>query len=104
MIRKYLTNNKDRLYKFFLQTPCYATEKYDGTNIAKDDQEEFIKTSLEKVKEGNINKFRDRFVELAGLEQDSVNKCLVYGELMCNGLYDYRTEELWRLESFWCCA
>ena len=105
MVRKYLPNNKDRLYKFFLQTPCYATEKYDGTNIAKDDQgrvysrrylldngqEEFIKTSLEKVKEADINKFKDGVVETSGLEPDSVNKCLVYGELMCNGFYDYRT-------------
>ena len=105
MVRKYLPNNKDRLYKFFLQTPCYATEKYDGTNIAKDDQgrvysrrylldngqEEFIKTSLEKVKEADINKFKDRVIETSGLETDSVNKCLVYGELMCNGFYDYRT-------------
>ena len=105
MVRKYLPNNKDRLYKFFLQTPCYATEKYDGTNIAKDDQgriysrryllnneqEEFIKTSLEKVKEADINKFRDKVIESAGLEQDSVNRCLVYGELMCNKFYDYST-------------
>ena len=41
------------------------------------------------MKEADINEFRDRVIESAGLEQDSVNKCLVYGELMCNRFYDY---------------
>ena len=36
----------------------------------------------------DIVKFRDVVIETAGLEQDSVTKFLVYGELMCNKFYD----------------
>jgi hypothetical protein len=63
-VRKYVSHDAERLTQFFLLTPCFVTEKYDGTNISKDDegriysrrylldpgQEEFIKTSLGKVK------------------------------------------------------
>jgi hypothetical protein len=105
LVRKYVSNHTERLPKFFLQTPCFATEKYDGTNICKDDegmifsrrylidpdQEEFIKTSLGKVKEADILKFKNRIMEVAGLDVNVISKCLVYGELMCNGFYDYRS-------------
>jgi hypothetical protein len=101
-VRKYVSHDKEKLHKFFLQTPCFATEKYDGTNISKDeegkvysrrhlldaDQEEFIKTSLKKVKEANIVDFRNHLIEVAGLDASIISKCLVYGEFMCNGFYD----------------
>ena len=58
-------------------------KEYDGTNETKDDkcrvfrnyllntgQEELIKASMEKLKEGDIIKFRDRVVETPGLERD----------------------------------
>ena len=58
-------------------------KKYDGTNETKDDkirvfrnyllntgQEELIKASMEKLKEGDIDKFIDRVVKTPGLEQD----------------------------------
>eukprot|EP00092_Neocalanus_flemingeri_P053099 GFUD01062302.1.p1 GENE.GFUD01062302.1~~GFUD01062302.1.p1 ORF type:complete len:398 (-),score=107.74 GFUD01062302.1:36-1229(-) len=108
IVKKYVSRDKDRLRKLFLETPCFATEKYDGTNIGKDDegimysrrflietgQEEFIKTNLKKVKEANIVKFRNRLIEVSGLDKGNIIKCLVYGELICNELYDYRKREI----------
>ena len=97
-----------------LQSACFATEKYDGTNIAKDDeghiysrrfpidddQEMFIKTNLKKVKEANVPAFRDILVEDAGLDKDVISKFIVYGEFICNDLYDYGVRGLlgsWRV-------
>ena len=63
--------------------PTTWKKKYDGTNETKDDkirvfrnyllntgQEELIKASMEKLKEGDIDKFIDRVVKTPGLEQD----------------------------------
>ena len=99
----YLKPTTDNPDKLFLETDCFATEKYDGTNIAKDDvgqiysrrfameegQEMFIKTSLKKVKEAKIDKFRTCLIEAAGLDPTVLRKCVVYGEFICNGFYDY---------------
>eukprot|EP00092_Neocalanus_flemingeri_P102621 GFUD01131263.1.p1 GENE.GFUD01131263.1~~GFUD01131263.1.p1 ORF type:complete len:403 (-),score=135.46 GFUD01131263.1:46-1254(-) len=107
-VTKNLPQNKDCLHKFFIETPCFVTEKYDGTNIAKDDQgkiysrrlvidagqEKFLKTSLRKVKEADVVEFRDKLIEVAGLEETAIAKCLVYGEFICNGFYDYRTRDI----------
>ena len=103
-VRRHLPHDKERIHKFFLHTSCFATEKYDGTNISKDHQgrlysrryqlekgqQEFIKTSLAKVREADIDMFKNRLIEVAGLDAAVISKCLVYGEFMCNGFYDYR--------------
>jgi hypothetical protein len=94
---------KDNPNKLFLETPCFVTEKFDGTNIAKDDlgqiysrrfpleegQDTFIKTSLKKVKDANIVMFRDMLIEAGGLDAEGIKKCVVYGEFICNAFYDY---------------
>ena len=95
--------SKDNPDKLFLETPCFVTEKFDGTNIAKDDigqiysrrfpleegQESFIKTSLKKVRDANIVIFRKMLIEAGGLDAEDVKKCVVYGEFICNAFYDY---------------
>eukprot|EP00092_Neocalanus_flemingeri_P092206 GFUD01117024.1.p1 GENE.GFUD01117024.1~~GFUD01117024.1.p1 ORF type:complete len:399 (-),score=129.25 GFUD01117024.1:449-1645(-) len=102
-VTRNIGNQKDRLYELFLQNPCYATEKYDGTNIAKDDggqiysrsllidegEKDFNKINLKKVKEADVAEFRNQLTEVAVLDPDDLNKCLVYGEFICNGYYDY---------------
>lgn len=89
--------------KVFLETPCFVTEKYDGTNLAKDDagiiysrrfalgedEQEFIKTSLKNVRDADIKKFKEVLVECSGLDADNIEKIIVYGEFICNHLYDY---------------
>jgi len=89
--------------KIFLETPCFVTEKYDGTNLAKDDagiiysrrfalgddEQEFIKTSLKNVRDADIKKFKTLLVESAGLDPENIEKMIVYGEFLCNHLYDY---------------
>jgi len=89
--------------KVFLETPCFVTVKYDGSNLAKDDagiiysrrfalgddEQEFIKTSLKKVRDADIKKFKALLVESAGLDPDNIVKIIVYGEFICNHLYDY---------------
>jgi len=96
-----IENQRDRLHELFLQDTCFATEKYDGTNIAKDEggqiysrrllidekEQDFQNTNLKKVKEANVVEFKNKLVEAADL--DDVNKCVVYGEFICNGKYDY---------------
>jgi len=98
-----IENNKTNLHKFFLEEPCYATEKYDGTNIAKDEegqiysrkllleegQEEFQKTSLQKVKEAKVAELKTKILAETDLSPNDVSKCVVYGELICNGKYNY---------------
>ena len=82
--------------KVFLNTPCFVTEKYDGTNLAKDDQgiiysrrfalgddeQEFIKTSLKEVREANVSKLKSILIEVAGLDPNNIVKCVVYGEFI----------------------
>ena len=91
------------IYDLFLNKPCFATEKYDGTNIAKDDggqiysrrlligegQEEFLDTNLKKVKEANVLDFRNMFLDSAEVDITNVIKFVSYGEFICNQYYDY---------------
>jgi len=102
-VTKNIGNRKDRIWQLFLRTPCFATEKYDGTNIAKDDtgqiysrkllidkgQDEFIETKLTKVQEANVDGFKERVLEAAKLDKSVLNKFVVYGEFICNKYYDY---------------
>merc|ERR1712064_103254 len=103
-----LQSNQKDLQELFLKIPTFATEKLDGTNIAKDttgqlysrrleiggSQSHFLKTSLNKVREADIGKFCQKLCLKAGLEEGSIRRCLVYGELMCNDYYDYKARAL----------
>ena len=105
----------EELEEMFLQTPAFATEKLDGTNVAKDDtgqlysrrlkigaeESHFQKTPLTSVRSADISKFRASLCLAGGLEDDSLSLVLVYGELMCNPqYYDYQQRGLsgqWRI-------
>jgi len=103
-VMKSIEYYKDSLHDFFLKNPCYATEKYDGTNVAKDDrgqlysrrlliedkEDTFIETTLKKVKEANIADFRSKLQEVADLDKSVLDRCVVYGELICNAYFDYK--------------
>jgi len=103
------------LEEMFLKTPTFATEKLDGTNVAKDDtgqvysrrlkigaeESHFQKTPLTPVRTADISRFRELLCLAGGLEEESLRLCLVYGELMCNSqYYDYQHRGLagqWRI-------
>ena len=102
-VTKLIDYHKESLDDFFNKNLCYATEKYDGTNVAKDDRgqvysrrlqidddaEEFIDTNLKKIRDANIADFRSRLQEVAEVDEAIVSRCIVYGELICNKYYDY---------------
>ena len=102
-VTKLIDYHKESLDDFFNKNLCYATEKYDGTNVAKDDRgqvysrrlqidddaEEFIDTNLKKIRDANIADFRSRLQEVAEVDEGIVSRCIVYGELICNKYYDY---------------
>ena len=102
-VTKNIGNRSERIYDLFLNRPCFVTEKYDGTNIAKDDggqiysrrlligegKDNFLDTNLKKVKEANVLEFRNRLLETAELEINNVIKFVSYGEFICNNYYDY---------------
>jgi hypothetical protein len=91
-----------------LKNPCFVTEKYDGTNIAKDDggqiysrrllieqgQEEFMETNLKKVKDADILEFRNLVLGCAGLDISNIIKFVSYGEFLCNKYYDYKKRSI----------
>jgi len=107
-VTKNIGNHRERIYDLFLERPCFATEKYDGTNIAKDDggqiysrrlligeeQEEFMETNLKKVKEANVLELRNKFLECAELDTSNIIKFVSYGEFLCNKYYDYMTRSV----------
>jgi len=102
------------LQKIFLNQKVFATEKLDGTNVGKDESgqmygrrclignlsEFYQKTSLKKVKQADIAKLKIDLCNEASIDQDKIQNFLVYGELMCNSIYDYKERDLvgeWRV-------
>ena len=102
------------LQKIFLNQKVFATEKLDGTNVGKDESgqmygrrclignlsEFYQKTSLKKVKQADIAKLKIDLCIEASIDQDKIQNFLVYGELMCNSIYDYKERDLvgeWRV-------
>ena len=92
----------------------FATEKLDGTNVAKDEcgqmygrrchigQESvlYLKTSLRKVLQADVAKLKLVLCQEAGMREQQIEKILVYGELVCNTRYDYKERNLvgdWRV-------
>jgi len=103
VVTKLMGYHKESLEDFFNKNLCYASEKYDGTNVAKDDkgqvysrrlqieddEEEFNDTNLKKIRDANIADFRGKLQNVADLDDSVVSRCIVYGELLCNKYYDY---------------
>ena len=92
-------------FKVF-ETPVTLSQKYDGTNVGKDEygqlygrnkmiletETKYQNTDLTCVKEIDVAKLKVAFAEQVGVETSIIKKFVVYGELMCNPrLYDYET-------------
>lgn len=72
--------------------------KFDGTNIAKDDDgtlysrrfvmenetERFQKNSLEEVKKANTKLVKKLILQYSGVEENFISKLITFGELICN--------------------
>lgn len=100
--------------EIFMEQEVFATEKLDGTNVCKDEfgqiygrrcfigkQSQFYqKTSLEKVKQADIAKLKMYMCKEASIDPSKMQTCHIYGELMCNSIYDYKQRGLvggWRV-------
>jgi len=100
--------------EIFMEQEVFATEKLDGTNVCKDEfgqmygrrcfigkQSQFYqKTSLEKVKQADIAKLKMYMCKEASIDPSKIQTCHIYGELMCNSIYDYKQRGLvggWRV-------
>ena len=111
MFHKILEKNIDNgsnLQELFFKTTVCATEKLDGTNVAKDesgqiygrrmpiskDTKVYQKTSLEAVRSADIEKVKTTILKEAKLEKNSIKKFILYGELICNHFYDYDKRDL----------
>ena len=103
-----------RLEKAFIDRKVFATEKLDGTNVGKDECGQmygrrcligkestlYLKTSLMKVKQADIVKLKMILCKEVDIREQNIQKVLVYGELMCNTIYDYKERDLvgdWRV-------
>jgi hypothetical protein len=94
---------------YFCNRPIVASEKYDGTNVGKDEEcaiygrrqmissESYQKTPLTEVRKVDTAKMKeDLFAEIGAdaTEKDAFTM-VAYGELMCNkGLFDYQDRAL----------
>ena len=101
-------DNRSNLEELFFKTAVCATEKLDGTNVAKDesgqiygrrmpiskDTKLYQKTSLEAVRSADIEKVKTTILKQANLERNSIKKFILYGELICNHFYDYDKRDL----------
>ena len=79
--------------------------KFDGTNIAKDNDgtlysrrfvmekeaKKFQHTSLEEVTKADIQLVKRLILKEAGIEDTLISKTITFGELICNRYYDYIT-------------
>lgn len=97
-------SNSEKLNVFLQETPCSASIKYDGTNIAKDDvgtlysrrfvmekdATKFQHTSLDEVKKADIQLVKRLLLKEADIEETLITKTITFGELICNRYYhDY---------------
>ena len=108
-------NLNERLEKVLINDQkVFATEKLDGTNVAKDEcghmygrrchlgQESVLyqKTSLKKVLQADVAKLKLVLCQEADIREQQIEKFLIYGELVCNTRYDYKERHLvgdWRV-------
>lgn len=102
----YLNNHLrlEHINEMFLETPVFATEKIDGTNLSIDVDAETLfsrrriidkKNKFNGVRPDNVWKspvtlLKDEVISIANLCQSSIKNFIVYGELVDkSGLYDY---------------
>jgi hypothetical protein len=100
---------RPKLASILFETPAQATQKYDGTNVGKDERGvmygrtlqiaesvgAYQKTSLDDVKKLDANAVKRAICERAKLEPTLIDCFCLYGELMCNkSLYNYAAEKL----------
>lgn len=96
----------NRLRQALFETPCSATQKYDGTNVGQDehgvlygrnhtipaDAQTYQKTPLaplRKVEAASILAIKTQVAKVAGVDPSHMDRFVVYGELMCNSKYNY---------------
>jgi len=98
-------HNGKEILEILTKNPAYGTEKFDGTNVGKCSEtgqlfgrriliengtDKYVGTSLEKVKEADVEGFRIQLLKTAQVRDLSkAGKLIMYGELMCNDKYGY---------------
>jgi len=100
---------REKLRAAIFSQPMQATQKYDGTNVGKDENGimygrnllisdsagNYQKTSLAGVKALNVKTLKTTLCKQIDLQEDKIDCFNLYGELMCNkGLYNYATDKL----------
>ena len=99
----YLAQHDPEALNQLMQTQCFASEKFDGTNIGKDDlgtiysrrlvlgkdEDKFLHTSLDNVKEADVQLLKKLLLKNLAAEEIEVRKFVVFGEFICNRVYDY---------------
>lgn len=93
----------------FFNTQIYASVKYDGTNVGRDETglmygrnktiksgtKSYQKTPLDKVEKINTAAIKALLVAKTGIPAEAIQTLVVYGELMCNkDLFRYNEENL----------
>jgi hypothetical protein len=98
----------EELNEVIFERPVYATIKYDGTNLGRDetglmygrnktiqpDATAYQKTPLHHAKKMDAQAVKEALQKQASLEADWIGRLVVYGELMCNNLFQYEEEKL----------
>ena len=83
-----MKSDQEDLEAMFLNSQTFATEKLDGTNIAKDNSGQvysrrleiaakdshFLKTPLTKVREADIEMFKEKLCQAVGVEEESIGR------------------------------
>lgn len=100
---------RDQLNDALFNTQIYASVKYDGTNVGRDETglmygrnktikagtKSYQKTSLDKVEKINTAAIKAELVAQTGIPVEAIETLVVYGELMCNkDLFRYNEENL----------
>lgn len=106
---KILKDKSEDIAKVLFETPVFASVKYDGTNVAIDTEgllygrnktipsktKSYQKTSLDCVRKIDSNLVLNEILDVTGIKAETIEKFLVYGELMCNkNLFGYSRDNL----------
>ena len=100
---------KEKLNQAIFETSVFATIKFDGTNVGRDEtglmygRNKTIKAgtkAYQKAPLANVEKIdtvaiKKELLAQTGISEDAIQTIVVYGELMCNkGLYRYDEDNL----------
>ena len=89
---------KEQLNDWLFNNQVYASVKYDGTNVGRDENGlmygrnktikvgtgSYQKTPLKMVEKINVVAIRAELVAQASISDELIDRIVVYGELMCN--------------------